>query len=52
VIASHRLSTVRDADHIAFLAGDTVVEAGTHTELMQQHGAHAEMFALQARVYR
>jgi len=52
VIVSHRLSTVRDADHIAFLAHGAVVETGTHAELVQQGGAYAEMFALQARAYR
>src|SRR5688572_1272190 len=34
LLISHRLSAVRDADLIAVLAGGTVAEQGTHSELM------------------
>lgn len=52
VIVSHRLSTVRDADEIVFLADGRVVEHGTHDELVRRRGPYAEMFALQAKAYR
>ncbi len=33
-LITHRLSTIRQADQIAFLAGGTIVEYGSHEELM------------------
>ena len=35
LIVTHRLSTVRHADHIAVLADGRIVEAGTHAELIE-----------------
>ncbi|GAB3738885.1 hypothetical protein GCM10028864_01270 [Microlunatus parietis] len=51
VLVSHRLATVRRADRIVVLDGDTgkVTEDGTHDELLAQGGAYATMFRLQAR---
>jgi ATP-binding cassette subfamily B protein len=48
---SHRLSTVRDADHIYVLSAGQVAEDGTHSELMAQQGRYAELFTLQATAY-
>ena len=39
VIIAHRLQTVRDADCIAVIDDGTVVEQGTHADLMQQEGS-------------
>ena len=52
VVISHRFSTVRMADTIAVLAGGTVVERGTHDELLARGGRYAELFFLQAKGYR
>jgi ATP-binding cassette subfamily B protein len=51
ILVSHRLSTVRHAERIVVLDGETgrVSEDGSHEELMALGGAYAEMFALQAR---
>jgi len=51
VLISHRLSAVRDADHIVVLDDGRVVERGTHDELMAAGGRYARLFALQARGY-
>ncbi len=51
IIVSHRFSTVRKADTIVVLAGGSVVESGTHTELMKKEGLYKEMFDLQAKEY-
>ncbi|MEY2977777.1 MAG: transporter ATP-binding protein, partial [Cyanobacteriota bacterium] len=39
-IIAHRLSTVRNADCILVLDQGILVEQGTHTELMDQHGLY------------
>lgn len=38
LLIAHRLSTVLGADYIVVLEGGQVVEQGTHTALMAQHG--------------
>ena len=40
VLVTHRLSTLRDADRIAFLADGKVVESGTHDELLRRRGRY------------
>jgi ATP-binding cassette, subfamily B, bacterial len=51
IIISHRFSTVRMADRILVLEGGTVLEEGTHTELVGRAGRYAELFSLQAAGY-
>lgn len=43
IIASHRLSAVRDADHIIVLEHGEVVEQGRHDELLARHGRYAQL---------
>ena len=49
---SHRFSTVRLADKIFVLENGTILENGSHKELMQLDGRYAELFNLQAEAYR
>lgn len=49
---SHRFSTVRLADRIVVLEGGTIVEQGSHDELLLAGGRYAELFNLQAASYR
>ena len=48
---SHRLSSVKDADEVFMLEKGTVIERGTHRELMEQNGKYCEMFTKQAQNY-
>ncbi len=44
---AHRLSTVVDADRILVLEGGTVVESGSHRELLDHGGVYARLWRLQ-----
>jgi ATP-binding cassette subfamily B protein len=52
LLVSHRFSTVRMADLIVVLDGATVVEVGSHAELVAAGGSYAELFAIQQHGYR
>ena len=52
ILISHRLSTVRMADHIYFLENGIILESGSHDELIGQGGKYAYMFERQAQHYR
>ena len=52
LLISHRLNTVRYADHIVVLAGGAVAETGTHDELLAAAGIYARLFATQSAGYR
>lgn len=51
VVVSHRFSTVTSADRIYVLEAGTVVEHGTHAELLAKRGTYARMFHVQAAQY-
>ena len=52
VLISHRFSTVRMADRILVLDKGTLLEIGSHEELLALGGRYAELFLLQAKGYR
>ncbi|MES2060507.1 MAG: ABC transporter ATP-binding protein [Bacteroidota bacterium] len=52
VLISHRFSTARLADRILVLDKGTVLEAGTHEELILKNSRYAELFRLQAKGYQ
>jgi ATP-binding cassette, subfamily B, bacterial len=52
ILISHRFSTVRQADTIAVMEHGTIVEQGSHQELMALAGHYARLFELQASAYR
>lgn len=52
VLISHRFSTARLADRILVLEKGTLLESGTHEQLLAASGRYAELFNLQARGYK
>jgi ATP-binding cassette, subfamily B, bacterial len=52
LLISHRFSSVRAADRIYVLRDGTVVEHGSHGELLAAGGVYAELFTLQAAAYQ
>jgi len=49
ITIAHRLSTVRDADHIAVLDAGRLVESGTHDDLLAAGGRYATLVAATER---
>ena len=47
IIIAHRLSTVRNADQIVVLEGSTILEKGTHEELLAAHGLYYKLYTIQ-----
>lgn len=47
IMIAHRLSTIVDADQIAVVDKGTVVETGTHQELVDRNGLYAAQWAVQ-----
>ncbi len=43
IVIAHRLSTIENADQIVVMDQGRIVEQGTHTELMQLHGAYYQL---------
>jgi ATP-binding cassette subfamily B protein len=52
VIISHRFSTVRMAERILVLKNGTILELGSHEDLLANEGLYAELFELQAKGYQ
>ncbi len=48
IIIAHRLSTVKDADKIAVVEGEHIVELGSHEELIAKNGIYAELCRAQS----
>lgn len=49
IIAASRLSSVEHADQIIVVDNGTIIEHGTHQQLLAQHGWYADTFNLQAK---
>jgi ABC-type multidrug transport system fused ATPase/permease subunit len=47
LVIAHRLSTIREADIILVVAGGTIVERGTHSDLLAAGGVYADLYRTQ-----
>ena len=43
IVIAHRLSTIHNADCIAVIKDGAVIEAGIHSQLMEQRGAYYKL---------
>lgn len=50
IIIAHRLSTIRNADKIAVVYGEKIIEMGSHDELIAKDGAYAKLWRAQMEV--
>ena len=48
-IVAHRLSTIREADVILFVKDGSIVEQGSHSELLQKNGFYAKLYQSQSK---
>ena len=49
-IVAHRLSTIREADKILVMKNGSIIEQGTHEELLAKKGFYAELYNSQFAV--
>jgi ATP-binding cassette, subfamily B, multidrug efflux pump len=47
ILIAHRTSTVRDADQIVVVKDGTIIESGTHDELLSRGGYYADLYQKQ-----
>ena len=52
LLVTHRFNTIQGADLILVLHQGQLIEAGTHTQLMDRRGHYAELYQLQASGYQ
>lgn len=50
IIIAHRLSTIRNADRIAVIDREQILEQGSHQELMALHGEYAALVTAQQQI--
>lgn len=51
IFISHRLSSVKNCDRVYMLEKGSVIESGTHKELVEKNGSYAKMYRRQAMNY-
>lgn len=49
-VIAHRLSTIMNADQVLMVSDGTIIERGTHHELLAKRGAYYELYMSQFRV--
>ena len=44
IVVAHRLSTIKEADKILFIDNGTIVESGSHQDLLSEKGQYYKMY--------
>ncbi len=52
IFVSHRLASTKFCDHIALLHNGSILEYGTHEELLSGNGMYQTIYEIQAKYYR
>lgn len=52
IYISHRLASTRFCDRVLFLQNGSILEEGTHDELISKNGEYAKLFEVQSHYYR
>ena len=52
LFVSHRLASTQFCDQIVLIEDGTIVEKGTHKELLKEKGRYSELFTIQAKYYQ
>ena len=52
ILISHRLYSTKMVDKIYYMESGSILECGSHEELMKQNGKYARMYHIQAEQYR
>lgn len=50
IVIAHRLSTIKQADQILVIEAGSIVERGTHDELIAEKGRYFELYTYQAKI--
>jgi len=49
IAIAHRLSTVKNADQIYTVENGEIIESGSHTDLLADEGAYADLYTIQSK---
>ena len=47
IVIAHRLSTIQHSDHIIALKNGKIIESGTHSQLISNHGFYSKLYSMQ-----
>jgi len=50
IVIAHRLSTIKKADQILVIEAGSIVERGTHNQLIEKEGRYFELYTYQAKI--
>ncbi|WKD86328.1 putative ABC transporter ATP-binding protein [Polaribacter huanghezhanensis] len=50
IVIAHRLSTIKQADQILVVESGSIVERGTHDELIKKEGRYFELYTYQSKI--